>query len=142
MLHRALVATLLGGLLCACGGTGMVPPAPATVTGQVQIRVCGGANRLGQPACQVRPYAGGALEFQLSPPAGKGSDRLAVTDASGRYTIVLPPGTWTVTAVDAKTSQQLPRPPAFPQAQGSPRQITVIPGKAITADFVYTIELL
>src|SRR5205823_14675276 len=109
MLHRALVATLLGGLLCACGGTGMVPPAPATVTGQVQIPVCGGANRLGQPACQVRPYAGGALEFQLSPPAGKGSDRPAVTDSSRRYTIVLPPGPSTGTAFDAKTPPLVPR---------------------------------
>jgi len=47
-----------------------------------------------------------------------------------------------VTAVASATSQELPRLPAFPQGHGSPRQITVIPGKAITADFVYTIELL
>jgi len=143
MVRRTILSALLAAILSACGGpTATVAPSPVTVSGHVQIRACGGAYRVDQSGCQVRPYAAGALEFQLTPPAGKGSDRLADTDASGRYSILLPPGTWTVTAVASATSQKLPRLPAFPQGHGSPHQITVTPGKAITADFVYTIELL
>jgi hypothetical protein len=143
MVRRTVLAASLAAILSACGGpAATVPPSPATVSGQVQIRACGGANRIDQSGCQVRPYAGGALEFQLTPPTGKGSDRLAVTDATGRYSILLPPGTWRVTAVTSATSPQLPRLPAFPQDHGGPRQVIVSPGKSVTADFVYTIQLL
>ena len=143
MLQRALLTALLATVLSACtAGSGLVGPPTGTVIGHVQIRACGGANRSGESGCQVRPFAAGALEFRLTPPMGKGSDRLATTDASGRYVIVLPPGTWTVTAVSSATSPQLPRLPAFPQDHGGPRQVTVTSGKTVTADFAYTIELL
>jgi hypothetical protein len=143
MFPRALVACLLAAVLCGCGaGAALVGPSTGTVSGHVLVRACGGANRTGASACQAQPYAGGALEFQLTPPTGKGSDRLVTTDASGHYSIVLQPGTWTVTPVASASSQQLPRLPAFAGAIGVPRQVTVSAGKTLTVDFAYTIELM
>jgi hypothetical protein len=143
MFPRALLACLLAAVLCGCGaGAALFAPLTGTVTGHVQIRACGGANGTGASACQAQPYAGGALEFQLTPPTGKGSDRVVTTDATGHYSIALAPGTWTVTPVASASSQRLQRLPAFAGAIGGPRQVTVTAGKTLTVDFAYTIELM
>jgi hypothetical protein len=62
-----------------------------------------------------------------------GSDQAVTTDSSGSYRIDLKPGTYMVQASG-------PRKPAGGLA--SPRQVVVTAGKTVTADFVYTIQLL
>jgi hypothetical protein len=131
MLKRALFGCLLAVVLSACaGGPAIFGPSTGTVSGHVSVRACGGAYRLDQPGCPTQPVAGARLSFRLASPNGTHSDRTATTDAAGAYTIALPPSNYTVTVTT--TSNVSPK----------PRQVTVLAGKSVTVDFVYSIELL
>jgi hypothetical protein len=134
MIARTLIACLLAAVLAGCGaGASLFGPSTGTVTGHVQIRACGGAFRPGQTTCPPHPYAGVTLTFTLTPPAGAGSEKAVTTDSSGSYRIDLGPGTYTVRASG---------PGDQAGGLGGPRQIVAAAGKTVTADFVYTIQLL
>jgi hypothetical protein len=131
MFTRALIVCVMAALLAGCGGG----PSPSgastgTVTGHVQLRACGGAYRAGETSCTPQPYADVTLMFSLTPAAGTGSTRSVTTDASGFYRIDLSPGTYTV------------QPSGPGKFASGPRQVVVTTGKTVTADFVYTIQLL
>jgi len=127
MLSRALVACLLFASLCGCGAA--ASPAAGTVTGHVQIRTCGGAYRPEQAGCPARPMTGAALSFQLIDSSSASTTR---TDSSGAYRIDLTPGTYIVQVMDGSAKRGL----------AGPRTVTVVADKTVTADFVYTIQLL
>jgi hypothetical protein len=134
MIVRTLVGCLLAAVLAGCGaGASLFGPSTGTVTGHVQIRACGGAFRPGQTTCPTHPYTDVTLTFTLTPPAGAGSEKAVTTDSSGSYRIDLGPGTYTVRASG---------PGDQAGALGGPRQIVAAAGKTVTADFVYTIQLL
>jgi hypothetical protein len=133
MFARALIACLLAVVLAGCGaGPALLGPSSGTVTGHVQLRACGGAYRQGETSCPTHPYAGVTLTFTLTP-AGSGPDQKVTTDSSGSYRIDLKPGSYTVRA-------------AGPGDQGGSlagqREVVVAAGKTVTADFVYTIQLM
>jgi hypothetical protein len=133
MFARALVACVLATVLAGCGaGPTLFGPSTGTVTGHVQLRACGGANRPGQTSCPTHPYAGVTLAFTLAPAAGTGSDQAVTTDSSGSYRIDLKPGTYSVRASG----------PGDQAGSLGGRQVVVTAGKTVTADFVYTIQLL
>jgi Carboxypeptidase regulatory-like domain len=133
MIARTLIACLLAAALAGCGaGPSLFGPSTGTVTGHVQIRACGGAYRPGQTTCPTHPYAGVTLTFSLTP-TGAGSEKAVTTDSSGSYRIDLGPGTYTVRASG---------PGDQAGGLGGPRQIVAAAGKTVTADFVYTIQLL
>ena len=134
MLSRAFIACLLAATLAGCGGVAsLFAPAPGTVTGHVQIRACGGANRPQQTGCPAQPMAGATLTFQLK---DVGSPSKITTDSSGAYRIDLKPGTYRVHATEEGSARQ-----GFAGFSG-PTTITVVAGKTVTADFTYTIQLL
>jgi Carboxypeptidase regulatory-like domain len=134
MIPRTLVACVLATLLAGCGaGPSLFGASTGTVTGHVQIRACGGAYRPGQTTCPTHPYVGVTLTFSLTPPTGAGSQKAVTTDSSGSYRIDLGPGTYTVRASG---------PGDQAGGLGGPSQVGVAAGKTVTADFVYTIQLL
>jgi hypothetical protein len=144
MLRRTLFACLLAALLSACSaGPVALGSSAGTVAGHVQIRACGGANRPEQTGCPSRPYPDLTLTFQLT--SGNGSGKKVTTDANGAYRVDLAPGTYTVKTAGSSSS---PLPQSFADGQGAfggfagPRQVIVTAGKTVTADFVYTIQLL
>ena len=133
MFVRVLIACLLGAVLAGCGaGPSWFGPSMGTVTGHVQLRACGGAYRPGQTSCPTHPYAGVTLTFTPTQ-AGTGSDQAVTTDSSGSYRIDLKPGTYNVRASG---------PGDQAGGLGAPRKVGVAAGKTVTADFVYTIQLL
>jgi hypothetical protein len=149
MLGRIVAGGLLAIALSSCaGGAFLGAPPTGTVTGHVELRVCGGAYRIDEPACQAHAATGIVLTFHPVGASGTQSDGHATTDAKGAYTIALAPGTYSVNPGTA------PAYPSGPQSQGwlasamaarglsGPRQVTVIAGKTVTADFAYLIELL
>jgi hypothetical protein len=103
-----------------------------TATGHVQLRACGGAYRPGQTSCPTHPYAGVTLTFTLASAAGTGSSQAVTTDSSGSYRIDLKPGTYSVRASG----------PGDQSGGLGAREVVVAAGKTVTADFVYTIQLL
>ena len=131
MFSRALIAFGLAAVLAGCAaGPALFPPSTGTVVGHVQLRACGGAYRAAETSCTPQPYADVTLTFALTPSAGAGSDQTVRTDSSGSYRIDLKPGTYTVQ-------------PSGPGKLGSgPHQVVVTGGQTVTADFVYTIQLL
>ena len=146
MLPRPLLACLLAALLSACSaGTGAFGPATGTVAGHVQLRACGGANRPEQTGCPTRPEADVTLTFQLTSAPGNASGTRVTTDANGAYRVDLAPGTYSVKFAGSAGS---PLPQSFSNGQGAfggfsgPRQVIVTAGKTVTADFVYTIQML
>ncbi len=143
MVKRALFGCLLVIALSACAaGPAIFGPSTGTVTGHVTLRACGGAYRPGQAGCAVRPLAGAGVSFEIVPANGKGSERTAVTDANGAYSITVAPGIYAVTTT--LKPQELPAIAGAATVPGlaSPRQVTVVAGKTVTADFTYTIQLL
>jgi hypothetical protein len=149
MLGRILAVVPMAILLSSCaGGAFLAAPATGKVTGHVEVRVCGGAYRLDQPACQAHAAAGIVLSFHPVTASGTQSDGHATTDAKGAYTITLAPGTYSVNPATAEAYATGPAPQAFvgsamaPRGFDGPRQVTVIAGKTVTADFAYLIELL
>ena len=129
MFARALIACLLATVLTGCGaGPSLSGPSTGTVTGHVQLQACGGAYRAEQTGCPMQPYADVTLTF-----SGTGSDQAVTTDSSGSYRIELKPGTYTVQASG-------PRKPSG--GVGGPRQVVVTAGRTVTADFVFTIQML
>ena len=123
MLSRALVACLLALSLCGCGAA--ASPATGVVTGHVQIRACGGAYRPEQTGCPARA----TLTFQL---IDRSSASTTTTDSSGAYRIDLKPGSYIVQVMEGSAKRAL----------AGPRTVTVVAGKTVTADFIYTIQLL
>jgi hypothetical protein len=133
MFARALVACLLAAVLAGCGaGPSLFGPSTGTVTGHVQLRACGGAYRQGQTSCPTHPYSGVTLRFTLASAAATASDQAITTDSSGSYRIDLKPGTYSVRASG----------PGDQAGSIGPRELVVTAGKTVTADFVYTIQLL
>ncbi|HEX9096262.1 MAG TPA: carboxypeptidase-like regulatory domain-containing protein [Candidatus Dormibacteraeota bacterium] len=134
MFARVLVACVLVTVLAGCGaGPSLFGPSTGSVTGHVQLRACGGAYRAEQTACPTHPYAGVTLRFTPTPAAASASDHAVTTDSSGWYRIDLKPGSYSVRASG-------PGDPAG--GFGGPREVVVSAGKTVTADFVYTIQLL
>jgi hypothetical protein len=134
MFARALIACLLTMVLTGCGaGPSLFGASTGTVTGHVQIRACGGAYRLEQTTCPMHPYAGVRLTFTVTAPTGTGSEQAATTDPSGSYHIDLKPATYAVRASGSGNKAG---------GLGGPHQVVVTAGKTVTADFVYTIQLL
>ena len=130
MLRHAIAACLLGVILSACGiGTPASGKATGTVTGHVQIRACGGAYRPEETACPTQRAAGVGLISRLATAPGNASETTVKTDPNGAYRVNLPPGSYTVIA-------------AGRGGLDGPRQVVVSAGRTVTADFVYTIQLL
>ena len=131
MVSRALIACLLAVALSGCGAGGsFFGPSTGTVTGHVQIRACGGVYRPDQSGCPVRPMVGATLTFQLT---NTSDSSRVTTDSSGAYRIDLKPGTYTVQAAQAGSAKR---------GFAGPTTVTVVAGKPVTADFVYTIQLM
>ena len=144
MLKRALFVCLLAIALGGCaGGPALFGPSTGTVTGHVTMRACGGAYRPEQPGCSARAMAGAMVSFRLVSGNGTPTAQTAVTDGSGAYTVKLAPGTYAVsldsTGYDAQAS---PHPAVVPGIGVAPRQVTVLAGKTVTADFSWTIHLM
>ena len=134
MFSRALIACLVVTVLAGCGaGPSLFGPSTGSVTGHVQLRTCGGAYRAGETSCPTHPYAGVTLTFSLTSATDTASGRAVTTDSSGSYRIDLKPGTYTVRATGPGD-----------QAGGlaGAREVIVTAGKTVTADFIYTIQLL
>lgn len=136
--QAALNACLLAIALTACGAG----PSTGTVTGHVQLRVCGGAYRPDQTSCPSHPMADATLAFQL---VGASNSSTAITDSAGAYRIDLKPGTYSARVMEMRfaTTQQ---PGAFadnPAVDGSrgPNTVTVVAGKTATEDFSFTIQM-
>ena len=151
MLARIFAGGLVAVALSGCaGGALLAAPSTGTVIGHVEVRICGGAYQIDQPPCQVRPDPGVILTFapMSNADGSTGSLRHATTDAKGAYTISLPPGTYTVSAASPPTSSTKWLPQAIannalaPRAFSGPQRVTVVAGRAVTADFTYLIELL
>lgn len=134
MLSRGLIACLLAATLSGCaGGASFFAPATGTVTGHVQIRACGGAYRPEQSGCPVQPMAGVRLTFRST---NDSKPSTVTTDSSGAYRIDLKPGRYTVQVAEEGAARR-----GFAAFAG-PTTVTVTAGETVTADFVYTIQLL
>jgi hypothetical protein len=133
MFARALIAWVLATVLAGCGAAPSFQRTLGTVTGHVQIRACGGAYRPGQTSCPTHAYAGVTLRFALTLPTRTGSEPAVTTDSSGSYRIDLGSGTYSV---------RVSGPGDQAGALGGPREVVVAAGQTVTADFVYTIQLL
>jgi len=134
MFSRALIACLLAAILAGCGGVAsLFAPATGTVTGHVQIRACGGAYRPEQSGCPTHAMAGARLTFQLN---NTSNVSRVTTDSSGAYRLDLKPGTYSVQVMQEGAAGR-----GFAGFAG-PRTFTIVAGKTVTADFIYTIQLL
>jgi hypothetical protein len=151
MLARMFAGGLLAIVLSGCaGGALLAAPSTGTVSGHVELRVCGGAYQIDQSPCQVRPDPGIILTFVLisNSNGSTGSPPHISTDANGAYTISLPQGTYTVSAASPQTfsTKSLPQTIAnnalAPRAFSGPQHVDVVAGRTVTADFAYLIELL
>jgi hypothetical protein len=132
MFARALIACLLAAAVAGCAGGPSIPGASTgTVTGHVELRACGGAYRVEQTGCPTQPYADLTLTF--TPVSSAGSAQAVTTDSNGSYRVDLKPGTYTVQASRATNRAG---------TLGGPRQVVVTAGTTVTADFVYTIQML
>lgn len=146
MLKRVVAACLLAIALTACGaGPPILGPTTGTVSGHLQLRACGGANRPEQTACPTSPMSDATLEFQL---VGGSSSSTATTNSAGAYRIDLKPGTYRVRLMEGAGFRILSDPGltfAHSQAAGSgfadSRTVTVVAGKTLTEDFIYTIQM-
>lgn len=121
----ATVASVL--LLAACGAAAPSSSGPqaGTITGVVEFRACGGAPPVESPApCVFRPMAGARIDFEL--PAQTVVS--AKTDATGRYSVSVAPGTYTAHVVIAQSGATVE----------DSRTVTVEPGQRVVADFQLT----
>ena len=136
MIARIACAILLGGAIAGCSGPASV--GSGTVSGHVMVRACGGAYRPDQTSCPTRPLAGARVSFQAN-----GKSFTATVDSSGAYRIDLKPSTYTAEVAFRNATVSSPNLPVepFPRVAG-PRQITVMAGKTVTADFTFNINLL
>lgn len=130
MFQRALLLGLLALGLAGCGpGSSLFTPSTGTVTGHVNVRACGGANREGLNGCPTQPVTGARLTFHL---IGSSGSSTVTTDATGAYRLDLKPGGYRVDVGAVAPFSRF----------GGPGQVTVTAGKTVTADFTFTIELL
>ena len=81
----------------------------------------------------MHPYAGVTLMFSLTSATTTVTGHAVTTDSSGSYRIDLEPGTYTVRA--SRQGDQT-------GGLAGPREVVVAVGRTVTADFVYTIQLL
>jgi carboxypeptidase family protein len=134
MFARALIACLLVTVLAGCAAApSLLGPTRGTVAGHVQLRACGGAYRAEETSCPTHPYAGATLIFSLTSAATTVSRQAVTSDSSGSYRIELKPGTYTVRASGTGDKAG---------GLAGAREVVVVAGKTVTADFVYTIQLL
>jgi len=132
-MKRAFATIAIGLVLSGCGAlTHTAAPTSGRVAGHVTVRACGGANTENQTGCQAHPSPGVTLAFKQ---VAGGDISFATTDAGGAYAITLPPGDYLVSPRDASSLGPMRR-------WGGPNVVTVRAGKTMTADFVYTIQLL
>lgn len=114
----------LGGLLLAlvaCGAyhfPGASPEGTGSVNGQVVSVPCAPVESSVNP-CTSRPASGIVLLYSNGP-----ATAAATTDSSGRYSVQLDAGTWTVSIK------------GFERIISGPRTITVTPGSTIVANYV------
>jgi len=119
-----VAAVLLAALLAAaCGHVAAGPggPAQGTLQGAVLSWPCAPIERVGSP-CAGRPFADVTITFAPGP---GGAAATATTDGTGRYSIRLAPGTYTVSI-----------PGIARLIQGS-RSVVVTAGRTTEADFVF-----
>lgn len=110
------VLALLSIAAAACGSAGPASaPARAVVSGTVVAAPCRPVERSGDPPCP--PAAGVVVDF--------GSER-ATTDAAGRYSVRLAPGTYSI----AVTSGSMRRP-------GRPDRFTVTTAEPVSLDLTF-----
>jgi carboxypeptidase family protein len=109
-------------LLAACGAGASEAAADGTVTGIVGIRACGGPPPATlQPQCVEHPMAGAELDLM----SGGQTVKAATTDADGRYTLSIAPGTYLLRLVHAR---------AGVTGQDA-RTVKIESGKRVEADF-------
>lgn len=144
MFKPAVLGCLLAiGLSGCAAGPALFGPSTGTVAGHVGLRACGGAYRPGQAGCPAQPLSGATISFRLTSGNGTPSEPTAVTDTSGAYRVRLATGTYTVWLSSSGQGPQVFSPPAIVPGVGTPRrQVTVVAGKTVTADFTYTIQLV
>jgi hypothetical protein len=148
MLKRVVAACLLAIALTACGaGPPILGPTTGTVSGHLQLRACGGANRPEQTACPTSPMSDATLEFQL---VGGSSSSTATTNSAGAYRIDLKPGTYRVRLMEgagfrtgflSDSGLTLAHSQAAGSGLAESRTVTVVAGKSVTEDFFYTIQM-
>jgi hypothetical protein len=145
MFSRTLIACLLAAVLSGCSaGASFFGPSTGTVTGHVQLRVCGGAYRPDQTGCSLRPMGDATLTFAL---AGTSSSSTVTTDSAGAYRIDLKPGTYTVKVTEMGSAKQ-PKPGAFADNPATVHEspgantVTAVAGQTVTRDFTYTIQMM
>ena len=144
MFTRAVLGCLLLiGLSGCAAGPALFGPSTGTVTGHVWLRACGGAYRPDQAGCPAQPLSGATLSFRLTSGNGSSPAQTAVTETRGAYLVRLAPGTYTVwLSPTGQGTAGFPRPAIVPGVGAGPRQVTVVAGKTVTADFTYTVELM
>jgi hypothetical protein len=123
----AVLASLL--LLMGCGAA--VPNSGAqsgTVAGLVEFRGCGGAPVDSPTPCIFRPMAGARIDFGVG---GQIVTR-AVSDAGGRYSVSVAPGTYRVHVAVVQSSA----------ITDDSRTVKVEPGQHVVADFHLTFQAL
>lgn len=135
-LRRVLMAAVTATVLSSCAAGPALFGSTGHVAGRVMERACGGALREGQSPCQTSPVSGMTLTFSLN---GSSDQASAKTDASGSYGIDLRPGRYTVELAIEPSDGHLPPTRGGP---AGPKTVIVTSGKTVTADFVYTIDLL
>lgn len=133
VIKRTLTSVALGLILSGCAAISETSsPVSGRVAGHVTVRACGGANTENQNGCKPQPAAGVTLAFKDRASA---LISRATTDSTGAYSIKLSPGSYDVT-LRPGGGQGLGR------YGGQSKQVIVLPGKTVTADFGYTIQLL
>jgi hypothetical protein len=110
--------------LCLIANSGCTVPAPTGIVhGEVGWRVCPGPARPDY-VCKPRALPGASVTFRA---VGGGKSVVAMTGASGAYSITLPAGTYDVMLGGAR--EGLP--------YDGPKRVTVIAGATVKADFAY-----
>jgi hypothetical protein len=120
-MRNVLLAALVL-VTAACGAyrfPGGIPIATGNVSGTVVAVPCFPLESAGPAQCAGRPVPGVEIDFT----SGDGASK-AVTDSSGRYTLTLAAGTWTVHLVTAM------------RVISGPAQVKVPSSSTVTANYI------